>query len=57
MRPSRKVVTIEPVCQTHRDTIIGSLDVGKHDLIYLPGDFPDPSTHAFDPTYMTKLYD
>ncbi len=26
-------------------------------LAYIPGDFPDTSTSAFDPTYMTALYD
>jgi hypothetical protein len=25
--------------------------------IHIPGDFPDTSTTAFDPVYMTKLYD
>jgi predicted acylesterase/phospholipase RssA len=28
-----------------------------YNLIYIPGDFPDTSTTAFDPVYMTKLYD
>jgi hypothetical protein len=28
-----------------------------YNLIYIPGDFPDTSTQAFDPIYMTKLYD
>jgi hypothetical protein len=28
-----------------------------YNLIYIPTDFPDTSTQAFDPIYMTKLYD
>ena len=28
-----------------------------YNLIYIPSDFPDTSTQAFDPVYMTKLYD
>jgi hypothetical protein len=28
-----------------------------YNLIYIPGDFPDTSTTAFDSVYMTKLYD
>ena len=28
-----------------------------YNLAYIPGDFPDTSTSAFDPKYMTKLYD
>jgi hypothetical protein len=28
-----------------------------YNLIYIPTDFPDTSTQAFDPVYMTKLYD
>ena len=26
-------------------------------LVYIPGNFPDTSTQAFDPVYMTKLFD
>jgi hypothetical protein len=28
-----------------------------YNLAYIPGDFLDTSTQAFDPVYMTKLYD
>lgn len=28
-----------------------------YNLAYIPGDFPDTSTQAFDPVYMTKLFD
>ena len=28
-----------------------------YNLAYIPGDFPDTSTQAFDPVYMGKLYD
>lgn len=28
-----------------------------YNVAYIPGDFPDTSTQAFDPVYMTKLYD
>jgi hypothetical protein len=28
-----------------------------YNLIYIPSDFADTSTQAFDPVYMTKLYD
>jgi hypothetical protein len=28
-----------------------------YNLIYIPSNFPDTSTTAFDPVYMTKLYD
>lgn len=28
-----------------------------YNLAYIPGDFPDTSTQAFDPKYMTALYD
>jgi len=28
-----------------------------YNLIYIPGDFPDTSTTAFDSVYMTKLCD
>jgi hypothetical protein len=28
-----------------------------YNLIYIPSDFSDTSTQAFDPIYMTKLYD
>ena len=28
-----------------------------YNLIYIPTSFPDTSTQAFDPVYMTKLYD
>ncbi|HYJ57867.1 MAG TPA: patatin family protein, partial [Methyloceanibacter sp.] len=28
-----------------------------YNLAYMPGDFQDTSTQAFDPVYMTKLYD
>jgi hypothetical protein len=28
-----------------------------YNLSYIPGDFPDTSTQAFDPVYMTKLFD
>jgi hypothetical protein len=28
-----------------------------YNLAYIPGDFHDTSTQAFDPVYMTKLYD
>ena len=28
-----------------------------YNLAYIPGDFPDTSTQAFDPVYMSKLYD
>jgi hypothetical protein len=28
-----------------------------YNLMYIPGDFPDTSTQAFDPVYMGKLYD
>jgi hypothetical protein len=28
-----------------------------YNLIYIPSYFPDTSTQAFDPVYMTKLYD
>jgi len=28
-----------------------------YNLAYIPGDFIDTSTQAFDPVYMTKLYD
>src|SRR4030067_939104 len=28
-----------------------------YNLAYIPGDFHDNSTQAFDPVYMTKLYD
>jgi hypothetical protein len=28
-----------------------------YNLAYIPGDFVDSSTQAFDPVYMTKLYD
>jgi hypothetical protein len=26
-------------------------------LVYIPGTFPDTSTQAFDPVYMTKMFD
>jgi Patatin-like phospholipase len=29
----------------------------SYNLIYIPGDFPDTSTQAFDPVYMTRLFD
>ncbi|MEZ5875198.1 MAG: patatin-like phospholipase family protein [Hyphomicrobiales bacterium] len=28
-----------------------------YNVAYIPGDFPDTSTQAFDPVYMSKLYD
>lgn len=28
-----------------------------YNLAYIPGDFPDTSTEAFDPAYMSKLFD
>jgi hypothetical protein len=28
-----------------------------YNLAYIPGDFPDTSTQAFDPVYMGRLYD
>lgn len=28
----------------------------KYNLAYIPGDFPDDSTEAFDPKYMTRLF-
>ena len=28
-----------------------------YNVAYIPGDFPDTSTQAFDPVYMTKLYE
>ena len=28
-----------------------------YNLIYIPSNFADTSTQAFDPVYMTKLYD
>ena len=28
-----------------------------YNVAYIPGDFPDTSTQAFDPVYMTKLFD
>jgi patatin-like phospholipase len=28
-----------------------------YNLAYIPGDFPDTSTQAFDPVYMSKLFD
>jgi hypothetical protein len=28
-----------------------------YNLLYIPGDFPDTSTQAFDPVYMGKLFD
>lgn len=28
-----------------------------YNLVYIPGNFPDTSTQAFDPVYMTKLFD
>jgi hypothetical protein len=28
-----------------------------YSLAYIPGDFQDTSTQAFDPIYMTKLFD
>jgi hypothetical protein len=28
-----------------------------YNLAYIPADFPDTSTQAFDPVYMTKLFD
>ena len=28
-----------------------------YNLIYIPSDFSDTSTQAFDPVYMSKLYD
>ncbi|MGE3530130.1 MAG: patatin-like phospholipase family protein [Methyloceanibacter sp.] len=28
-----------------------------YNLVYIPGDFPDTSTQAFDPVYMGKLFD
>ncbi len=28
-----------------------------YNLVYIPGNFPDTSTQAFDPDYMGKLFD
>lgn len=51
-------------------TLIKTQDVGDHqmyefahrnridyNLIYIPGGFPDTSTEAFDPQYMSQLFD